>query len=179
MAKSPHWWRIAVVTAAAGLLSAACGSSTTSPSGSGASLSHSPPAATSPAASPASATSPAASPASPVCQDVAALRTSLNTLTHVKIGKGTVDEIKSDLADVEAKLAALTATAKGEWQAQTSALKSALDKFKTALSDLKDHPSTSTVTGAATALAGVSAAGGSLLTAAGPQCGSASASPSA
>jgi hypothetical protein len=114
-----------------------------------------------------------------VCQDVAALRTSLNTLTHVKIGKGTVDELKSDVAGVQAKLSALIATAKGEWQAQTSALQSALDKFKTALSDLKAHPSASTISGAVTALGGVSAAAGSLLTAAGPQCGSASPSPSA
>lgn len=165
----PHGWRIVVVTIAAGLLSAACGSSTTSSPGGGASPSPSPPAAT----------SPAASPASPLCQDVAALRTSLTTLTHVRIGKGTVDEIKSDVADVQAKLSTLIATAKGEWQAQTSALQSALDKFRTALSDLKDHPSTTTVTGAASALAGVSAAAGSLLTAAGPHCGTASASPGA
>src|SRR5215469_8010294 len=98
----PRWWRIVVVTVAAGLLSAACGSGTTSPGG-GASPTH----------TSAAPTSPAASPASPVCQDVAALRTSLNTLTHVRIGKGTVDEIKSDIADVQAKLSALVATAKG------------------------------------------------------------------
>jgi hypothetical protein len=166
----PHWWRIVVVAVAAGLLSAACGSSTTS-SGGGAPAS--------PTHSSAAPTSPAASPASPVCQDVAALRTSLNTLTHVKIGKGTVGEIMSDVADVQAKLSALIATAKGEWQAQTSALQSALGKFKTALSDLKAHPGTSTISGAVTALGGVSAAAGSLLTAAGPQCGTASPSPSA
>jgi len=139
----PHWWRIVVLTVAAGLLSAACGSSTTS-SGGGASAS--------PTHSSAAPTSAAASPASPVCQDVAALRTSLSTLTHVKIGKGTVDEIKADVADVQARLSTLIAAAKGEWQAQTSALQSALDKLKTALSDLKAHPSTSTITGAVTAL---------------------------
>src|SRR5215831_19420438 len=134
MSQGPqHWWRIAVVTAAAGLLSAACGSSTISLAGGGASPS--------PSFIPAAATSPAASPASPLCQDVAALRASLNTLAHVRIGKGTVDEIKSDIADVQAKLSALVATAKGEWQAQTSASQSALDKLKTAVSDLKAHPS--------------------------------------
>src|SRR5215470_15561139 len=172
MSQGPqHWWRIAVVTAAAGLLSAACGSSTTSPAG-GASPSPSP---TPP---PPPAPSPAASLASPVCQDVAALRASLNTLAHVRIGKGTVDEIKSDIADVQAKLSALVATAKGEWQAQTSALQSALDKLKTAVSDLKAHPSAGMVPGVVSALRGVSAAGGSLLTAAGSQCPQASASPS-
>jgi len=162
-----------VITAAAGLLSAACGSSTTSPAGGGASPSPSP------SLSPPAATLPAANPASPLCQDVAALRTSLKTLTHVKIGRGTVDEIKSDIADVQAKLSALVATAKGEWQAQTSALQSALDKLKTAVSDLKAHPSVSMVSGAVSAVRGVSAAGGSLLTAAGSQCPQASASPSA
>jgi len=167
---SPHWWRIAVVTAAAGLLSAACGSSTTSPaSGGGASPTH----------SPAAATSPAAGPASALCQDAAALRTSLDTLTHVKIGKGTVNEIKSDLANVETKLRAFTATAKGQFQAQTSGLKAALDKFKKTISDLKAHPSVSTVSAAVTALREVSAAAGSLLSAVGPQCGSPSPSPSA
>jgi hypothetical protein len=113
-----------------------------------------------------------------VCQAAAGLRASVDTLTHVKIGKGTASEIKSDLADVEAKLTALTAQMHGEFQAQTSAVKSALDTLKTAVSNLTAHPSTSTVKGVATAVGGVATAASSLLASLAPQCGSASAPPS-
>ena len=45
-----------------------------------------------------------------------------HTLTHVTVGQGMGDEIKSDLADVKAKLNTLTTKAHGQWQSQTSAL---------------------------------------------------------
>jgi len=98
--------------------------------------------------------------------------------SHVRIGKGTVDEIKSDVADVKAKLSALTASAHGQMQAQTSAVKAALDKVEKAVSDMSSHFSASTVKGVATALAGLSSAVGTLLTSLDPQCPNLSASPS-
>jgi len=158
-----HGWRIIGVAVAGGLLCAACGSSTTSSPGGGASPSPSP--------TPAAATSPPASPAS-------ALHASVDKLLHVRIGKGTVDEIKSDVADVKAKLSALTASAHGQMQAQTSAVKAALDKVEKAVSDMSAHFSASTVKGVATALAGLSSAVGTLLTSLDPQCPNLSASPS-
>jgi hypothetical protein len=103
---------------------------------------------------------------------------SVDTLTHVKIGKGTVDEIKSDLANVEAKFTALTAELHGEYKAQTDAVRSALDALKTATGDLTAHPSVGTTKGVATALGGVATAVGNLLTSLAPHCGSVSASPS-
>ena len=165
-----HGWRIIGVAVAGGLLCAACGSSTTSSPGGGASPSPSP--------TPAAATSPPASPASAVCQDAAALHASVDKLLHVRIGKGTVDEIKSDVADVKAQLSALTASAHGQMQAQTSAVKAALDKVEKAVSDMSSHFSASTVKGVATALAGLSSAVGTLLTSLDPQCPNLSASPS-
>ena len=113
-----------------------------------------------------------------MCQAAAGLRASVDTLTHVKIGKGTADEIKSDLAGVETAFTALTAELHGQFKAQTSVVKSALDTLKTAVSNLTAHPSTSTVTGVATALGGVATAASSLLASLAPHCGSASASPS-
>jgi putative hemolysin len=167
----PGRGRIVAAVLAAGLLLAACSSSSTS------SPSSSPSTSATPAAT--SAAAPAtASPASAVCQAAAGLRASVDTLTHVKIGKGTADEIKSGLADVKAKLTALTAELHGQFTAQTSGVKSALDTLKTAVSDLTAHPSISTVKGAATAVSGVAAAASSLLGSLAPQCGSASASPS-
>jgi pyruvate/oxaloacetate carboxyltransferase len=109
-----------------------------------------------------------------VCQDAADLRTSLHNLTHSSVSKGDVTALKSNLAQVHTDLTSLITHAKGEWQTQTSALKAALDKLQTAISDLSSSPSASTVAGVVTALGGVAAAGGSLLTAVSARCPSAS-----
>jgi phosphoglycerate-specific signal transduction histidine kinase len=113
-----------------------------------------------------------------VCQDAAALRASIGTLTDVQVGQGMGDEIKSDLADVRAKLNTLTTQAHGQWQSQTSALSAALDKLQTAVSNLTSNPSASTVSATVSALREVSAAAGSLLSAIGTKCPSISASAS-
>lgn len=155
----PTWWSTVAVALGAGLLAVACSSGSTPASG------------TSASGTPTSA-SPTAT--SLVCQDAADLRTSLHNLTHSSVSKGDVTELKSKLAQVHTDLTALITHAKGEWQTQTSALKAALDKLQTALSDLSSSPSASTVAGVATALSGVAAAGGSLLTAVSTRCPSAS-----
>jgi hypothetical protein len=163
-------WRAGAAALATGLLLAACSSGTSSPPSGNASPSATP-AATSAAAS----ASP--SPTSAVCQAAAELRASVDTLTHVKIGKGTANEIKTDLANVEAKLTALTAEMHGEFQTQTSAVKSALDTLKTAISNFTAHPGTSKAAAVATALGGVATATSNLLASLAPRCGSATASP--
>jgi hypothetical protein len=155
----PTWWSTAAVALGAGLLAAACSSGSTPASGTSTSGT--------PSATPTATTSV-------VCQDAADLRTSLRTLTHSSVSKGDVTELKSNLAQVHTDLTALITHAKGEWQTQTSALKAALDKLQTAISDLSSSPSASTVAGVATALGGVAAAGGSLLTAVSTRCPSAS-----
>jgi len=156
------------VAAAAALLAAACGSSGTPAGGS------------SPSTTSAAPSSAAPGPTSALCQDAVALRASIDNLTHVQVGQGMGDEIKSDLADVKAKLSALGTQAHGEWQSQTSALSASLTKLQTQVSDLTSNPSASTVSATASALREVSAAAGSLLSAIGTKCPNvtASASPS-
>jgi ribosomal protein L29 len=154
---------MAAVALAAGLLAVACGSGGlyggSSSSGS-----------TSAAASP-----PAASPTSALCQDAAALRASLNKLTHVSVGPGSGDEIKTDLADVKEKLNALRAQSHGELQAQTNALKTALLKLQGAASTLSSNPSASAVSDVVGALREVTSSGSTLLAALSQKCPSVSA----
>jgi hypothetical protein len=159
-----RWWKTAAVAAGAALLVAACGSNGGLYGGS------------SPSTSPAAPSSAAPAPTSAVCQDAAALRASINTLTHVNVGPGVGDEIKSDLADVKAKLATFKTQAHGQWQSQTSALSASLDKLQAAASKLSSNPSASTVSATVSALREVSASAGSLLTAIGTKCPSVSAS---
>jgi hypothetical protein len=161
---------IVAVAIVAGLLLAACSSSTTTSPGSGATT-------TSPGSGTTTAAPPSPSPTSAVCQAAAELRTSVNNLAHIKIGKDTVNEIKSNLADVEAKFSALTAQLHDANQPQVGAAKSSLDTLMTAVSNLSAHPSTSTLQAVATAVTGVTTAAGNLLTSLAPQCGSTPASP--
>ena len=176
-------WKVWAVALATGLVTVACGSSSTSSGaasapGSTTSAAPSSPAASTPAASTPAASTPAASPASALCQDVAALRASLDKLKHVTVGKGTADEIKADLADVKAKLGAVKTELHGQWQAQVSALEDSLAKLQTAVNDLASNFSASTISGTVSALRGVAAAGSNLLAALSRQCPSASPSPS-
>jgi hypothetical protein len=163
----PPRWQTVAVAAGTALLAAACGS------GGGLYGGGSPSGGATSAAAPA-----APSPTPAVCQDAAALRASVKTLTHVQVGQGMGDEIKSDLADARAKLNTFRTQAHGRWQSQTSALSAALDKLQTAVSNLTSNPSASTVSATVTALREVSAAAGSLLSAVGTKCPSVSASAS-
>jgi len=171
-------WKVCTVALAAGLVTVACGSSSTSSGAAGASSSTTSAAPSSLAASTPAASTPAASPASVLCQDVAALRASLDKLKHVTVGKGTVDEIKADLADVKAKLGVVKTELHGQWQAQVSALEDSLAKLQAAVNDLASNFSASTISGTVSALRGVAAAGSNLLAALSKQCPSASPSPS-
>ena len=166
-------WKVCAVALAAGLVTVACGSSSTSSGAASAPGSTTSAAPSSPAAS-----TPAASPASALCQDVAALRASLDKLKHVTVGKGTVNEIKADLADVKAKLGAVKTELHGQWQAQVGALEDSLAKLQAAVNDLASNFSASTISGTVSALRGVAAAGSNLLAALSRQCPSASPSPS-
>jgi hypothetical protein len=171
MATRPGWRRTAAIAATSGLalLAAACGPGATS-SGGG-----------TPSGGSTSAAAPSAAPGttSVLCQDAAALRTSLSKLTHVSVGTGAANELKADLADAKTKLASLVADAHGQWQAQTAALKTALTTLKTAVASLAASPGASTVAGVVTALGSVSTAASSLLAALSTDCPSASPLPGA
>lgn len=161
-------WRLAAIAGGLALLTVACGSSsTTSPS------------TPSPAApSPSAPAAVGSSPSSALCADAAALFASLNQLTHIHVHKGMKDDVTAKLATVKANLTAFVTEARGQWQAQTAALKSALTNVQTAAKSLTASPSVSAVEGVVSALGGVSTATQSLLAAVSTDCPSASPSPS-
>ncbi len=112
-----------------------------------------------------------------MCADAAALRASLDKLRHVTVGPGTANEITTDLNQVKTALKTFVDDAGSQWQAQTSALNSALDKLKTAVSDLAANPGTSTVSAVVAALGDVNTATQNLLAAVSTRCPAVSASP--
>lgn len=158
------WWKVAAVMFGIALIAVACGSGGT-PSGGG-----------SPATTPAPAVSPSptARPTSALCRDAAALRASLDRLTHVSVGAGTAEEINADLSDVKAKLDTLIADAGTQWQAQTSALKSAIGTLQTAVSNLAANPTSSNVSAVVSALGDAATAAQNLLAVVNTSCPSVS-----
>ncbi len=161
-------WKLVMIAGALALLAAGCGS------GGGAS------GAPSSTTSSSSTASPAASPSNSVlCADAAALRASLDKLRQVNVGAGTVNEITADLSDVKTALTTFTNDARGQWQAQTSSLNSALANLKTSVSNLAAHPGVSTAAGVVAALGAANTAAQSLLAAVNTSCPSASPSASA
>ena len=163
-------WKAVPIALATGLLVVACSSGGTSPG-----AASTPTAASSPA-SPAASATPTATSA--LCQDVAALRASVDKLKHVTIGAGTVDELKADVADVQTKLTAVKTEAHGQAQAQISAMEDSIAKLQSAVKTLTSNFSVSAVPGAVSALRGVAASASSLLGALSKSCPSATASPS-
>jgi hypothetical protein len=146
------------------LMTAACGSSSSS-TASGAS--------SSPAASPSSAAAPSVSAASSaLCADTAALRTSLDKLTHIQAGAGhgAVNEVKTDLANVKTAATSFANDAKGRWQSQTSSLKSALTSLQAEVQKLAANPSTAGVASVVSALGQVTTAAQQLFAAVGKDC---------
>jgi hypothetical protein len=163
-------WKIAIVVCGLAL-TAGCGSGSDTSPGSTPSVTPS-----SPVAAPSSS---AASPSNSVlCADAAAVRASLDKLRHVNVGTGMASEITADLNDVKTALETFVTDARGQYQAQTSSLSSALSKLRTSLSDLAAQPSASTVSGVVAAIGQVNTAGQDLLAAVNPSCPSASPSSS-
>lgn len=161
-------WKIVMVAGGLALLAAGCGSGGSTHSGSASSTPPSSTATASPAAS---------SSNSLLCADAAALRAWLDKLRHLKVGTGMVSEVTADLDGVKTALQTLVTDARGQYQAQTSSLSSALAKLKTSVTDMAAHPSASTVSGVVAALGAVNTAGQDLLAAVNTSCLSVSPSP--
>ena len=159
----PARWRFAAMACGVALLTVACGSSS-SGTGSGAS---SPPAASSPSVSAAS---------SALCADAAALRASLGKLTKIQAsaGQGALNEVKADLASVKTAATNFANDAKGQWQPQTSTLKSALSSLQTEVQKLAANPSTAGVSSVVTSLGQATASAEQLFAAVGKDCPSGS-----
>ena len=161
----PARWGLAAMACGVALMTVACGSSSSSTASGGSSS----PAAASP---PAAATPSVSAASSALCADAAALRTSLDKLTHIQAGagKGAVDEVKTDLADVKTAATSFASDAKGQWQSQTSSLKSALTSLQTEVQKLAANPSTAGVSSVVTALGQVTTAASQLFAAVGKDC---------
>ena len=162
-------WRNALISGLV-LLAAACGSSGSSSGGSSSGGQASAGSAFSSAAA-----APAATSA--LCEDVAALRGSLQRLTSIKVSATTVTELKTAAQDVQSNLSTLGSAAGSQWSEQIGNLKSALTRLQTSISTLATERNASSVSGVFTAIAAVPVAGRQLLTAASARCPSASASP--
>ena len=113
-----------------------------------------------------------------LCADAAAVHASVDKLKNVTVAKGMANEITADLNDVKTALTTFVDDAHGQFEAETSALKSALANLKTAVGDLAAHPSGSTVSGVKAARSEVTKAAQDLLAAVDPSCPSASPSTS-
>jgi hypothetical protein len=156
-AAGPARWGLAAIVCSVALLTTACSSSSSTASG------GSSPAAASPSVSAAS---------SALCADAADLRASLKKLTQVQAsaGQGVVNEVKTDLASVKTAVTKFSSDAKGHWQPQTSALKSALTSLQTAVQQLASSPSTAGVSTVVTALGQVTTSAQQLFAAVGKDC---------
>jgi hypothetical protein len=154
-------WKLAIIACGLALLAAGCGSSGSTSSAS------TPASGTTPSAT---ASASAASPDADLCASAAALRTSLDNLRDVRVGTGVVSQLTADLGNVRTALATFVSDAHGQWQAQTSALSSALSNLRTSVSDLAAQPGASTVSGVVIAVRGVTTAGQNLLAAVNPSC---------
>ena len=165
-------WKLVLAVCGLALL-AGCGSGSTSPA-----TSPSAPASPSVPATSSSA-APSASSSSALCDDAAALRAALDQLRHINVQPGAVSEITSDVTNVKAALTTLVSNAHGRFQAQTSALSTALNTLSTAAGSLRASPGVSSVSGVVSALGQVNTAGQKLLAAVNTDCPSASPSSSA
>ena len=156
----------AAVAAGITLTAAGCGSG-----GSGSGSASPSPAASHPASSP--ALTPQANSA--LCQDAAALRGSLASLTHLSMGQDALQEATADLRDVQARLGTLAGDGHSVFSVQIHALKSALTELRTSVAAL--GRGTGSVTSATTAFGGVSTAAQDLFAAMDPRCPSSAPSP--
>ena len=103
--------------------------------------------------------SPATSTTNPVrCDDIVALRDSVAALANVTVQRGMADELKADLVDVQASLAALAGSIGADFQDSTDALESALGTLGTALDALAANPNSETSSAVGSALREVNTA---------------------
>lgn len=164
------WWKATAAIAGIAAITCACGSSGTA---TGSTTTTSPPSSTA-AASSASSQPESPQATSALCEDVAALRTSVANLTDISVSRGAASKLAADAKDVKAKLTSLAHAAGTQWSAQIGALTSALSSLQTAITGLGSGGS---ITSVVSALGKVRTASSDLLATAGTRCPSASASP--
>lgn len=152
------WWKATAAIAGIAAITCACGSSGPA---TGSTTTTSPPSST-------------AAASSALCEDVAALRTSVANLTDISVSRGAASKLAADAKEVQAKLTSLAHAAGTQWSAQIGTLTSALSSLQTAITGLGSGGS---ITSVVSALGKVRTASSDLLATAGTRCPSASASP--
>lgn len=122
--------------------------------------------------------SPTTSTTNPVrCDDLVALRDSVAALANVTVQSGMAEELKADLVDVQASLAALADSIGADFQDSTDALQSSLGALGTALDALAANPNSQTSSAVGSALRDVKAALAAFATELTTRCPELSASP--
>lgn len=111
------------------------------------------------------------------CDDLVALRDSVAALANVTVQRGMADELKADLADVQARLSALADSIGADFQDVTGALESALGSLGTAVDALAANPNSETSSAVGSALREVKAALADFVTALSTRCPELSVSP--
>jgi hypothetical protein len=153
------------------ILAAACGSSGTSPGGTGAGrVSSSAPASPGPSRP---------TPVLTVCQDVNSVRAALHSIVSVSITQAAVSEIQAVARGMEASVTDLSNTVSGreEWRTQIDAVKSDLARLQSAASSYAASPSTSDRSSVLSAKASVAVTARRLLATVGNRCPSPPATP--
>lgn len=102
-----------------------------------------------------------------MCQDAAALRTSLENIVSFRAGKEPVARLRADLADASTKLAALRGNPQGIWRPQIAALETSL---KVLHSEAANPAVTARPAGIQRALTGVGPKARTFITSAKAQC---------
>lgn len=167
ISNKPARWRFVLVAIGLVLPVVACGSDNGDQAGNQAGE---------PTSSPlTSSVTPTSSPVQ--CDDVAALRDSVQTLTTVTVQRGMAEEIKADLEDVQEKLTALANDLRAQFRERTAALEAALGELGTAIEALAANPNSDTTSAVRSALSEVSTAWTDLLQALSTRCPVLSTSP--
>jgi hypothetical protein len=128
---SRAWLAVAALSCGAALIvgcSSASSSTSSSPKTTTSPVSHSP--------TPSSSSSaPAAA-----CVHINSLRTSLTSLTHIKVSPSSASQLTSDLTNIETQLAALKGMSLGAFSTEANQLTAAVNKIKKDAAQLSTNP---------------------------------------
>lgn len=80
-------------------------------------------------------------PSAAACVHITSLRTSLISLTHVKVSASSAAQLSTDLANIQSQLGALKGQHLGAFSRQADELMAELGKIKIDAADLGSHPS--------------------------------------
>lgn len=166
---------VATVLAMLAAVAAGCGSGATSGASSSSSAAASSSAATSSATS--SSTATAASTSYPagkedICQARDQLKTSITDLTNTQVAAEGTNAIKAAVDQVQTDLDAVKAAAKDDYQAQVTAVQSALQQLQAAVTNLGSGDAAANLRAVSTAIAATGTASETLFTQLKTACGS-------